>query len=301
MPRRGPALLRFPGRGRPAAARGRGDLQIMFGVGGERDLTERELPHLRGWRGSRPVRIGNGAWTQRQLDVYGELLGAVHRLREQVGALAPATAGFLTAVADTALRRWRQPDHGIWEIRDEPRHFVHSKLSAGSRSTARSSWPARSAPTRPRQAAGSGTGRDPAGDPRAGLERPRRRVHPDVRRGRARRIDAVAADRGLPARGGPQGPRDGARDRRAAHRPAGLVYRYRSDDGLEGKEGSFLLCTFWLAHALALGGEVERARETFEPRRGLRQRPRPARGGGRRRNPASCWATFLRRSATSGW
>ncbi len=58
-----------------------GDLQIMFGVNGERDLTERELPHLSGWRGSRPVRVGNGAWTQRQLDVYGELLSALHRLR----------------------------------------------------------------------------------------------------------------------------------------------------------------------------------------------------------------------------
>ena len=62
---------------------GTGDLQIMFGVNGERDLTERELSHLSGWRGSRPVRVGNGAWTQRQLDVYGELMSALHRLGEQ--------------------------------------------------------------------------------------------------------------------------------------------------------------------------------------------------------------------------
>jgi GH15 family glucan-1,4-alpha-glucosidase len=100
----------------------------MFGVNGERDLTERELPHLTGWRDSRPVRVGNGAWNQRQLDVYGELLSALHRLREQVGALTPATAGFLMDVAEAAFRRWREPDHGIWEIREEPRHFLHSKL-----------------------------------------------------------------------------------------------------------------------------------------------------------------------------
>src|SRR5262249_44116466 len=67
------------------------DLQIMFGIGGERDLSERELPHLAGWRGSRPVRVGNGAWTQRQLDVYGELLGAAQRLVEQLGELDPVT------------------------------------------------------------------------------------------------------------------------------------------------------------------------------------------------------------------
>src|SRR5215469_9001302 len=71
------------------------DLQIMFGVGGERDLTERELPHLTGWRGSRPVRVGNGAWNQRQLDVYGELLGAAQRLVQQLGELDPITQRFL--------------------------------------------------------------------------------------------------------------------------------------------------------------------------------------------------------------
>jgi alpha,alpha-trehalase len=105
-----------------------GDLQIMFGVGGERDLSERELSRLSGWRDSPPVRIGNAAWSQRQSDVYGELLSAVHRLRSQVGKFPSDTAGFLADVADAALHRWEEPDHGIWEIRDEPRHFVHSKL-----------------------------------------------------------------------------------------------------------------------------------------------------------------------------
>src|SRR6202043_2220283 len=78
------------------------DLQIMFGVGGEHDLTERSLDHLSGWRGSRPVRVGNGAWNQRQLDVYGELLGAARRLVDELGDLDEVTRHFLIEVADTA-------------------------------------------------------------------------------------------------------------------------------------------------------------------------------------------------------
>jgi GH15 family glucan-1,4-alpha-glucosidase len=104
------------------------DLQIMFGIGGERDLSERELPHLAGWRGSRPVRVGNGAWRQRQLDVYGELLGAAQLLVDQLGELDPVTQQFLTVAADTAASRWREKDQGIWEIRGEPRDFLYSKL-----------------------------------------------------------------------------------------------------------------------------------------------------------------------------
>ena len=241
-----------------------GDLQIMFGIGGERDLTERELPHLRGWRGSRPVRVGNGAWNQRQLDVYGELLGAVHRLREQVGPLAPATAGFLTAVADTALRRWQQPDHGIWEQRGEPRHFVHSKLQC---------WVALD---RAVDLAGA-LGADAATVGRwvAGREEIRRAI---LEHGWSDRAGAFTQTFGgealdastllLPIVGFL--PASDPRVRSTVHAIAdrladshGLIYRYRAADGLPGEEGSFLLCTFWLAHALALGGEVDRARDVF--------------------------------------
>src|SRR4051794_956768 len=125
-----------------------GDLQIMFGIGGERDLTERTLPHLAGWRHSAPVRVGNDAWRQRQLDVYGEVLSAGYRLSDrlfdqtarrvgplaephrwdQSPALAPATRQFLVGLADIAARRWAEKDHGIWEVRGEPQHFVYSKL-----------------------------------------------------------------------------------------------------------------------------------------------------------------------------
>jgi len=103
-------------------------LQIMFGIGGEHDLTERILPHLRGWRESRPVRIGNGAWNQQQIDVYGELLGAAHRLADQLTNMDQDTRSFLVGLADTAAVRWRETDQGIWEVRGEPRHFLYSKV-----------------------------------------------------------------------------------------------------------------------------------------------------------------------------
>src|SRR6202046_154062 len=120
----------------------------MVGRGGERDPTERELPQLEGWRNSAPVRVGNGAWNQRQLDVYGELLGAVYRLsdhlfdstKREVGPLSdpgkwgappdlpPATRRFFVQLADTAASRWQQKDQGIWEVRGEPRAFFYSQL-----------------------------------------------------------------------------------------------------------------------------------------------------------------------------
>jgi alpha,alpha-trehalase len=240
------------------------DLQIMFGVGGEHDLSERELPHLRGWRGSRPVRVGNGAWDQRQLDVYGELLGAAERLAEQLGGIDDLTRGFLAAAADTAARRWQERDQGIWEVRGEPRDFLHSKLMcwvALDRAVAMAdplgakdrveAWTAARDQIRAAilergwseaagaytQAFGSDdldasslmlaiTGFLPGDDPRMKAT-----------------IDAVATR---------------LTDER------GLVWRYRAADGLRGEEGTFLLCTFWLAQAQALAGEVEQARATFE-------------------------------------
>ncbi len=104
------------------------ELQIMFGIGGEHDLTERELPHLEGWRNSRPVRVGNGAWDQRQLDVYGELLDAASKLKDQLGELDGPTKRFMIRVADAAASKWKEQDQGIWEVRGEPRDFLYSKL-----------------------------------------------------------------------------------------------------------------------------------------------------------------------------
>src|SRR3954470_5356788 len=103
-------------------------LQLMFGVGDQHDLSEHSLEHLRGWRDSRPVRVGNGAWNQRQVDVYGELLDAAFRMREQLGTIDAETKSFLIACADAASRRWLDADQGIWEVRGEPRHFLYSKV-----------------------------------------------------------------------------------------------------------------------------------------------------------------------------
>jgi GH15 family glucan-1,4-alpha-glucosidase len=245
-------------------ARRGADLQIMFGVGGERDLSERELPHLTGWRNSAPVRVGNGAWNQRQLDVYGELLDAAFRLPDQLDRLGPATRQFLADLADTAAARWQDKDQGIWEVRGEPRDFLYSKLmcwvaldraitladrlDAAHRvdrwKTTRDEiaeailtqgWSDEAGAFT--QAFGSEdldasnlmmpiVGFIPADDPRMKAT-----------------IDAIA-------------------DRLTDER--GLVYRYLSHDGLDGEEGTFLLCTFWLAHAQALAGELDKAKQTFE-------------------------------------
>jgi GH15 family glucan-1,4-alpha-glucosidase len=105
-------------------------VQIVFGVDGERALHEQRLDHLAGHRGSRPVRIGNAAWRQRQLDALGELLGVAQLLRERLDDFAfdPPTARFLVQLAERAARDWEQPDAGMWESRGEPRHHTISKV-----------------------------------------------------------------------------------------------------------------------------------------------------------------------------
>ena len=243
------------------------DAQIVFGLGGERDLSERELGHLAGWRGSAPVRVGNGAWNQRQTDVYGELLGAAHRLADQLTDLDDDTRRFLVACADAAASHWRDPDRGIWEVRGEPRQFVYSKVMC---------WVA--------------LDRAIALAPQLGAEeqvpdwtRHRDEIHREVvASGWNGEVGAFtqyfggtaldAANLVLPIVGflPPDDERvvatvEAVADRLTDRR--GLVYRYRTGDGvdgLEGDEGTFLLCTFWLAHALALCGQVDRAREVFE-------------------------------------
>jgi len=240
------------------------DLQIMFGVGGEHDLSERELPHLAGWRASRPVRVGNGAWDQRQLDVYGELLSAAQRLAEQLGDLDLVTQQFLAAAADTAASRWNEQDQGIWEIRGEPRDFLYSKLMC---------WAAldRAIALAPQLGAGDRTGEWAAArdEIRAAiLERGwNERAGAFTQAFGSEDLDAsslmLAITGFLPA----DDPRMKATVDAIAARLTdnrGLVYRYLAHDGLAGEEGTFLLCTFWLAHAQALAGELDQATATFE-------------------------------------
>jgi alpha,alpha-trehalase len=240
------------------------DLQIMFGIGGERDLSERELPHLAGWRGSRPVRVGNGAWNQRQLDVYGEMLGAALRLVEQLGELDPVTQRFMSAAADTAAARWNERDQGIWEIRGEPRDFLYSKLMC---------WVAldRAIALAPRLG---------AKDKVPGWTAVRDEIRAAIlERGWSEKAGAFtqafgsedldASNLMLAITGFLPGddPRMKATIDATAERltdERGLVYRYLAHDGLAGEEGTFLLCTFWLAQAQALAGELAQATATFE-------------------------------------
>jgi alpha,alpha-trehalase len=210
------------------------------------------------------VRVGNGAWTQRQLDVYGELLAAADRLVEQLGGLDPVTRRFLIAAADTAASRWTQKDQGIWEIRGEPRDFLYSKLSC---------WVAldRAIKLAPQLDAQDRVTRWTA-------------IREEIRgvildRGWSDRAGAfaqyfggddldasslmLAITRFLPA----DDPRMKATIDATASRLTdrrGLVYRYLARDGLDGEEGTFLLCTFWLAQAQAMAGELDQAMATFE-------------------------------------
>ncbi|HEY3090166.1 MAG TPA: glycoside hydrolase family 15 protein [Jatrophihabitantaceae bacterium] len=252
-----------------AAASGIGPdrgLQIMFGVGGEHDLTEWELPHLSGWRDSRPVRVGNGAWSQRQIDVYGEILGAAHRLADQLVTIDADTKSFLIACAHAAAGHWQEKDQGIWEVRGDPQHFLYSKVMC---------WVALD------RAIALADVLD-AVDRVEGWKRTRDEISDTVvREGWSEEAGAFTQYFGstaldasnlmmpivgfLPA----DDPRmlatiDAISDRLTDDR--GLVYRYRAEegvDGLSGDEGTFLLCTFWLAQALAESGQIERARNVF--------------------------------------
>jgi GH15 family glucan-1,4-alpha-glucosidase len=240
-----------------------GDLQIMYGIGGEHDLSERQLPHLTGWRNSGPVRIGNDAWHQRQLDVYGELLDAAAQTLPPGEPLDPATRTFLLQAADTAAQRWTQPDQGIWERRGPSRHFLHSKLMC---------WVAldRAIAMAPALQADEHL-------PHWQHERDQIRQAIE-QRGWNPGLDAFTQAFGsddldasalmLPIVGflPPHDPRVQSTVLAIATHLTdrnGLVRRYLSDELQEG-EGAFLLCTFWLAQALALTGHTTRARHAFQ-------------------------------------
>ncbi len=240
------------------------DLQIMFGVGGEHDLAERELSHLAGWRHSQPVRVGNGAWNQKQLDVYGELLSAAARLPHVVDQLDEPTRHFLVGCAHAAAARWTETDQGIWEVRTGPAHFTYSKLMcwvALDRAIAMAQALRAEAHVSRwelvRSQISDAIARDAWSD-RAGAYTQSFGSHV---------LDASVLMMPIVGFVDPRHPRMLATldaIERSLTDVRGLVYRYLEPDGLEGDEGSFLLCTFWLAHARALAGEVEHATEIFE-------------------------------------
>jgi alpha,alpha-trehalase len=243
----------------------RADLQIMFGVGGERDLSEHELAHLDGWRRSGPVRVGNDAWGQRQLDVYGAVLDAAYRLREQLGHVPEATRRFLMAAVDAAARRWPGDDQGIWEMRGPPRPYLHSKLMcwlALDRGLAMADILAPSDEQAARWAAARGDIHD------AIVERGwSDRAGAYTQAFGSDDLDASALVLGIVGFLAPDDARLAATIdavERELTDQRGLLYRYRNPDGLDGAEGTFLLCTFWLAHALAIIGQIDRARTVLD-------------------------------------
>jgi GH15 family glucan-1,4-alpha-glucosidase len=241
------------------------NLQIMYGIGGEKDLAESTLDHLGGYGGARPVRIGNGAYEQHQHDVWGALLDSIY-LHEKAlrGTGTKADRQLIGEQVEAAIAAWPDPDQGIWEARGEPRHYVSSKLLM---------WGAIERGARLAQE----VGRDDLAQRwrRTGDEVRDEILERGVRDGIFRQhyeTDALDAStllipllRFLP----PDDPR--VRDTvEAIARDLtkdGLVLRYRvveTDDGLHGVEGTFAICSFWLVSALSEIGEGERARELCE-------------------------------------
>ena len=238
------------------------ELQIMYAIDGSRVPDERTLDHLAGFRGCKPVRIGNGARDQVQLDTAGALLDAAYVYERGGGSLTAREWRRLLEVVDRAAERWRQPDHGIWEPRAGKRHNVHSKLM---------NWLAfrRGAQLAPL-----------FGSQESGVRW----------QGFAHELHAELCSRGLDATGtrfvaaydhehpdasllllpihGFLPPKD---DRvmstvewiRSELGAGPYLYRYLADDGVGGKEGAFVLCGFWLAEVLAMAGRLDEAQEVF--------------------------------------
>ena len=231
-------------------------VQIMYGVEGERNLAEHELAHLPGFRDSRPVRVGNAAWDQQQLDVLGEVLDAAEQLREQLGELSESTQELLVTLADRAVATWREPDAGMWEARDQQRQYVSSKVMC---------WVALDRAIRLAPLLGDG-------------------VHVDRWEEARERVRAAVLTKGWSERAGAYTGAFGSDDLDASVLLLPLVGFLGADDermwatieAIERDLGDvglvrrwpddpmgFLICTYWLVECLAMGGEVARAEEWF--------------------------------------
>ena len=242
-----------------------GALQIMYGIDGRRDLTESTLDHLSGYGGAQPVRIGNGAFDQRQNDVFGAVLDSVllHSRRSQ--RLPRRLWPIVQSQAECATQVWRNPDQGIWEARGAPQHYVSSKLMC---------WVALD---RAAKLAGIRSDSELESTWRATADEIKADIleHGVTDKGVLRQhyaTDSLDASTLLAALFGFL-PGDDERLRASVLAidsdltEHGFVLRYRTDetdDGLSGKEGTFLICSFWMVSALAIIGEEQRARDLME-------------------------------------
>jgi GH15 family glucan-1,4-alpha-glucosidase len=238
------------------------DLQILFGIGGERRVAEQELD-LEGYRGATPVRIGNDAVGQLQLDALGEMLNQVWRWHRRGRSPDDDEWRFLTELVETAVERWSEPDRGIWEWRDEPLHFVHSKAAcwtAVERGLTLAEECVRRAPVR--------RWRQAREEIREAIED---RGYDDGRGVFVQCFDEPELDAALlllPVLGFVEFADERmVRTADAIHevlRDGEFLRRYERDDGLPGREGAFLACSFWLAECYARQGRPEQAREVFD-------------------------------------
>lgn len=238
------------------------DLQILFGIGGERRIVEEDLD-LQGYRDSRPVRVGNEATGQTQLDALGEILNLAWRWHLRGHSPDDDEWRFFSELVDCAAQRWSEPDRGIWEWRGEPRHFVHSKAccwAALDRGLRLAEQCARKAPTRRWERARE--------EVRAAIEQ---RGYDRERGVFVQCFDEPALDSALlllPVAGFVEfddermlRTTDAVREELDA---GGFLYRYRREDELGGEEGAFLACSFWLAECYARQGRLPQAREAFD-------------------------------------
>ena len=242
-----------------------GQLQIMYGIDGEAELVEKTLDHLSGYEGARPVRIGNGAYDQDQHDVWGAMLDSVYLHTKSRDSLPERVWPLLKKQVEAAIENWRDPDHGLWEVRGEPKHFTSSKLMC---------WVALDRGAR-------------LAEIREELDLAARwhqiadEIKADICENGMREdgvftqhyeTDALDASvllmplvRFLP----PDDERICATVRAISDELThqGLVLRYRvdeTDDGLSGEEGTFTICSFWLVSALSEIGDHEQARDMCE-------------------------------------
>ncbi|MGH9050469.1 MAG: glycoside hydrolase family 15 protein [Acidimicrobiia bacterium] len=254
---------------------GRADeIQIMYGIGGERLLNESVLTHLTGYRGSQPVRVGNGAWDQLQIDTFGELIASAWFVAEVLGASTQPGAvrrlddhltAFARELVETMIARFDEPDEGIWEVRGGRQHFLFSKLMSWLGVEAAIRLTEKYKPDRHellahwRQASDAMRARIETDgvDPTTGAF---------TQAFGSTVLDATALQVGLRHFLPFDDPRVVATieaiDRDLTRN--GHVFRYRAADGLAGGEGTFVFCTLWLVSALARSGQVERAEERFE-------------------------------------
>jgi GH15 family glucan-1,4-alpha-glucosidase len=273
-------------RGAPAAEAENGPLQVMYGIDGRTELTEETLAHLEGYRGSRPVRIGNAAHRQLQLDIYGELMDAVYLYNKYVAPVGYDGWVRLRGVVDWLCDNWNRPDEGFWEVRGGRRHFVSSKLMC---------WVAldRSLRLADKRALPADRTRwlkvrdEIYEEVMAKGWSARRRAFVQAYGSEA--LDASSLLMPLVFFMAPNDPRmlstvDAIRRPLSAGGLAadGLIRRYdaaAAPDGLAGGEGMFNMCSFWLVEALTRAGRTERALRADAR---LREPPRPLRRGDRR-------------------